>query len=217
MRAFHTFSVSTLTTAFALSLTALSAAAQADPGQFVAVPAGTVTTYQRQSMGSYGSYDGAVRWTHGQRDWNGRAVTSATSERHGIQLMDPKTHGFIAQLTATGDPAYAFNPEIRWEWPLAVGKTWTSVHEMTQYLPPRSVSVTYTFQVEAHEDVTVPAGTFKAYRLTSRNSFGEVEQIWTVPSLGISTLKVIRDRPTTHPLGAGHLEGVLTSRTAPAH
>ncbi len=134
-----------------------------------------------------------------------------------MQLMNLKNHGFIAQLTATADPAYAFNPEIRWEWPLAVGKTWTTVHAMTQYMPPRSVSVTCSFQVDAHEDVTVPAGTFMAYKLISRNSFGEVEQIGTAPPLGIGTLKVIRDRPTTHPLGAGHLEGVLTSCTAPAN
>ena len=55
----------------------------------------------------------------------------------------------------------------------------------------------YTVKVDAYEDVTVPAGTFKAYKLTTRNSFGEVEQLWTVPSLGLSTLKVIRDRPAS--------------------
>jgi hypothetical protein len=217
MRAFRTLSAIAAAATIALSFTALPVAAQTDPGQFVSAPRGTVTVYQRVSTGSYGTYEGPVRWVMGQRDWNGRAVMSATSERHGIQLMDPKNHGLVAQLTSAGAPMYTFNPEIRYEWPLSVGKTWTSVHEMTTFMPPGVLSMTYTVQVDAYEDVTVPAGTFKAFKLTTRNSFGEVEQIWTVPSLGLSTLKVIRDRPATHPLGAGHLEGQLTSRTVPAN
>lgn len=215
MRAFRTLSAIAAAATLALSFTALPATAQTDPGQFVAAPQGTATVYQRKSSGSYGTYEGPVRWVLGQRDWNGRTLTSATSERHGIQLMDPQTHGVVAQLSSAGEPAYTFNPEIRWELPLAVGKTWTSIHEMTQYATARVVPMTVTFTVDAYEDVTVPAGTFKAFKLTSRNSFGEVEQVWTVPSLGLSSVKVIRDRPTTHPLGIGHQEGVLMSRTLP--
>lgn len=215
MRAFRTLSTLAAAATIALSFAALPAAAQTNPGQFVSAPQGTVTEYQRVSSGSYGTYEGPVRWVQGMREWNGRMLVSATSERHGIQLMDPQTHGVVAQLSSAGQPGYTFNPDIRWQLPLEVGKTWTSTHEMTQHAAGRVVPVTFTFTVDAYEDVTVPAGTFKAFKVSSRNSFGEVEQVWTVPSLGLGNVKVIRDRPATHPLGIGHLEGVLTTRMVP--
>lgn len=188
---------------------------QADPGRFVSPAEGTVHSYHRTSQGSYGAYDGPVSWTVGRREWNGRTFASFASATHGSQIMDLQTHAVMAQFNPQGQPAYSFNPGVAYEWPLAVGKSWTSVHEMTMYTPPRVVSITFNFKVEALEDVTVPAGTFKAFKVVSTNSFGEVEQVWTAPSLGIATLKRIADRPATHGLGAGHLEAVLTSRSVP--
>lgn len=199
----------------ACTLAATPARAQADPGMFVPAPEGTVTVYQRKSDGSYGAYEGPVKWTYGQRDWNGRTVASVASERHGIALHDPKSWGLVAQLSSAGEPALSFNPEIRVDWPLAVGKTWSTTHDMTQYRPSAIVSLGMTYKVEAYEDVTVPAGTFKAFKLVQTSSFGEVEQTWVVPSMGQTTVKRISDRPASHPRGAGHLEGVLVSRTLP--
>jgi len=190
---------------------AVTAFAQADPGQFVAPPKGSVFTYHRKSSGSFGAYDGPVTWTVGRRDWNGQPLTSWTSTTHGGQLLDPKTNGVVVQLNLKDQPAFTYSPPIAFDWPLAVGKSWTSVHQMT----PGSNPLTMQYKVEALEDVTVPAGTFKAYKVVSTSSFGDVEQVWTTPAQGIATLKRIADRPASHPLGAGHLEGVLTSRATP--
>lgn len=188
----------------------------ADPGRFVSAPAGTQTTYHRKSEGSYGVFDGLVTWTLGRRDWNGRALVSSSSERHGIQLMEPDSHGVVVQLTSAGEPAMSFNPPVTYDWPLAVGKQWRSMHEMTQYAPPAVRPIAFESKVEALETVTVPGGTFSAYKVVTRSSFGEVEQNWVVPSLGLMPVKVVRDRGPNHPLGPGHLEGVMVARTGPA-
>lgn len=194
---------------------AVPAFAQTDPGQWVAAPEGSAFVYHRKSAGSYGVYDGPVSWTVGRRDWNGQPLTSWASTTHGAQLLDPKTNGVVVQLNRKGEPTFAFDPPIANDWPLALGKSWTSVHRMTMFTPPGSSSLTMQFKVEALEDVTVPAGTFRAYKIVSTTSFGEVEQVWTAPAQGIATVKRIADRPASHPLGAGHLEGVLTSRATP--
>lgn len=202
---------------------AVPAFAQADPGQWVAAPEGSVFVYHRQSTGSYGVYDGPVSWTVGRRDWNGQPLTSWASTTHGAQLLDPKTHGVVVQLNRKGDPSYTYDPPIALDWPLAVGKSWTSVHQMTihtqtaPYAPAGSSPLTMQFKVEALEDVTVPAGTFKAYKVVQTTSFGEVDQVWSAPAQGIATVKRIADRPASHPLGAGHLEALLTSRATPPH
>ncbi len=205
-----------LAAACAVLMAAVPARAQTpNPGVFVNAPEGTVTVYQRKSEGSYGVYDGPVRWVVGRQEWNGRTLIASVSQRHGISLLDPATHGTVANLTSDGRPMYAYNPPLSYDWPLAVGKSWKVVAEMTIYQPPGVMPLVVEYKVDALEDVTVPAGTFKAFKVVSKNSFGETEQVWTVPSLGLSTVKVIRDRPPTHPLGAAHLEGVLVSREAP--
>jgi hypothetical protein len=203
-----------LASACAALLAGLPVVAQnAALGEFVATPDGTVAVYHRKSEGSYGAYDGQVRWVKGKREWNGRWLASIASERHGIQLLDPVTHGVVVQMNSSGQPLYSFHPPLSYDWPLAVGKSWTVVSEMTTYQPSGVRSLTVNYKVEALEDVTVPAGTFKAFKVVSTNSFGETEQVWTVPSIGLSSARVIRERSSQHPLGPGRQEGVLLSRT----
>ena len=192
-----------------------AAMAQTDPGTWVPAPEGTVTVFQRKSSGSYGSFEGEVKWTLGQREWNGRTLVAATSERHGTTLHDPLTHGVKVLLYSAGRPLTSFNPEIRHDWPLAVGKSWISVHEMTDYRAAQIRSLTMTFKVEAYEDVIVPAGTFKAFRVVQASSFGEVERNWVVPSRGLATVKRVSTRSALHQLVAGQLEAVLLRRDEP--
>ena len=63
--------------------------------------------------------------------------------------------------------------------------------------------MTSTWKVEAYEDVTVPAGTFKAFRLSMADSFGFKQTTWSVPtSMGVFA-KRINERPPGHPQGQG--------------
>ena len=59
--------------------------------------------------------------------------------------------------------------------------------------------------MEAFEDVTVPAGTFKAWRLRYADTTGETQVLWSVPeTMGVFAKRTI-DRSAAHRMGAGTL------------
>ena len=63
----------------------------------------------------------------------------------------------------------SWNPPIGWNWPLEVGKTWTKKYESTNHMTKRTNSYESTQKVEAHEEITVPAGSRVTFELTSRD------------------------------------------------
>ena len=180
-----------------------------------ATPAGTVMTFHRKSSGSLGTFDGPVVWTISHGSWEGRPAVIQTA-RLGGSAFDPKTHANMANLDAEGKASMVFDPPVGYQWPLQVGKTWTSKHTVTTPATGRSVPLEVNWKVEALEDVTVPAGTFKAFKVVTTNNFGEVETRWTAPAAGIPTAKRLVTRPASHPQGAGELEAVLLSHVPPA-
>ena len=180
-----------------------------------ATPAGTVTTFHRKSSGSLGTFDGPVVWTFTHATWEGRPAVIQMA-RLGGSAFDPKTHANMATLDAEGKATMVFDPPVGFQWPMQVGKTWTSKHTVTKPATGRSVPLEVNWKVEAWEDVTVPAGTYKAYKVVTTNNFGEVETRWTAPAAGIVLAKRLVTRPTSHPQGAGELEAVLLSQVPPA-
>jgi len=76
--------------------------------------------------------------------------------------------------------------------------------------------VTTDFKVSAFEKVTVPAGTFNAYRIEWVSSQGERETRWVAPADGIATVKRHVERVASHPQGPGVLDAELLSRTLPS-
>jgi hypothetical protein len=178
-------------------------------------PMGTVVTFHRTSSGSLGNFDGQVVWTYAPATWQGQPAISFGAPQAGVSLHEPRSFGMVAALNAAGQPQYSFDPPMNYEWPLAVGKAWRSQLTMTRYPSGQQVPMTIEGKVEAWEDVTVPAGTFKAYRMTWSNSFGEVETRWLNPMEGLATIKRHVERPATHPQGAGVLDAVLLSKVAP--
>lgn len=108
------------------------------------------------------------------------------------------------------------------DWPLDVGRAWTSEVRMTEerFASKPVVPVRVTTRVDAYEDVTVPAGTFKAFKLVSTTPRGWTSQHWVVPSLGLLSyfaVKGIEERPPSNLIGAGRREWVMVARTLPAH
>jgi hypothetical protein len=86
--------------------------------------------------------------------------------------------------------------------PLAVGKTATQDIRLT-FGPNPNIQMKADWKVEAVEDVTVPAGTFRAWRVTLVDSFGFRQTNWSVPDrLGLFA-KRETVRPAGHPQGAG--------------
>ena len=178
-------------------------------------PMGTVSTFHRKSSGSLGNYDGQVVWTQQPATWQGQAVVSVAAPQAGANLHDTSTMGLVAVLTPAGTPQMAFTPPIDYQWPLAVGKAWSSNHVMTLYPSGTKVPLRIDYQVESYGDVTVPAGTFKAFKLRWTSSMGESEVRWVSPADGIPTLKRHVERPASHPQGAGVLDAELLSRVPP--
>ena len=71
------------------------ATAPAEPGAWVSPTTGTVTTYQRQSSGSFGTAQTQVVWTvEAGRVWEGRRVVPGVSPQAGTSLYDAQTHGY---------------------------------------------------------------------------------------------------------------------------
>ena len=68
--------------------------------------------------------------------------------------------------------------------------------------------------------MTTPAGTFRAFKVSSTDRGGWTAQHWIVPSLGLFgyfAVKGIEERPPSSSFfGAGRREWQLISRTVPA-
>jgi hypothetical protein len=87
---------------------------------------------------------------------------------------------------------------------------------MTLYPSGNKVPLKIDWKVESFGSVTVPAGTYKAYKVVSTNNFGELEVRWVSPADGIATVKRHVERPASHPQGAGVLDAELVSVVPPA-
>jgi len=100
--------------------------------------------------------DGDYRITRMDRD----AYVFASGPDQEIHL----TQDLMIRAAKRGDWATAFEslPHV---WPLVVGKWGTTYGRWQVSSEPRSVSVEYLWRIEAYEDIQVPAGTFKAFRI----------------------------------------------------
>lgn len=196
-------------------LAAGCATGPATSGSMVSLPDGSQTVYHRKSSGSYGNFDGQVQWTQKAMDWQGRKVVANTSAQFGASYFDVATHGMVASFNANGQQTYAYDPPVGFVFPLEVGKAWVGEHKMTALRNNQVVPMTVNYKVETLEDVSVPAGTYKAYKVVFTDSFGETTTQWSAPQLGLSTIKRISVRSAAHPLGAGQLQAELLSVKTP--
>lgn len=180
-----------------------------------ASPDGTVTTFHRKSSGSLGVFDGTVVWTQRTTQWNGRTVMAVSAPQAGTTLHDPQTQAVLAALDGGGKLAQTFDPPLDLPWPLEVGKTVTTRHKVTSHANNRTVDLNVQWKVESWGDVTVPAGTFKAYKVVSTNQLGETEVRWVSPSSQLNLVKRHIERTPAHPQGAGVLDAELLSVKGP--
>lgn len=217
MTASRTLRTPLLATAVAaLLLTTGCASTPPTPETMQISPVGTVTTYHRKSSGSLGNFDGQVVWTHATSTWNGKPAIAFGAPQAGVSLHDPVTFGTLAHLAPTGQPVMSFEPPIDYPWPLQVGKTWSAQHTVTLYPSGNKVPLKIDGKVESWGDVTVPAGTFKAFKVVWTMNQNEVETRWLNPAEALATIKRHVERSATHPQGAGVLDAELLSRVLPA-
>lgn len=177
--------------------------------RYVAPPLGSSWVFARSDSGSFGSASSNVTTKRGEQVWQGAHVTSY--EAPGFTQLIRDDGKVIAFLN--GDkPIMSFEPPLGFVYPLEVGKTFTTEHRVTIYQSRQTVPIQVTQKVEAYEDVTVPAGTFKAYRISWSESVGNENVYWLSPELGFAVKSVVV-RTAKFSAGPGRRESELVSET----
>lgn len=169
--------------------------------RYIPPPTGSTWTYQVTSTGSFGNGTMHLTLRMARGTWEGREVLKVEAPASS-QLQDAQI-GLLAVLDASGRVTMSYDPPLTFTWPLEVGRTWRHQHVLTTNPGERKMPMISEWVVEAHEDVTVPAGTFKVWRVAMIDSFGFRQVIWSVPdTMGVFARRT-SERPAHHPLGAG--------------
>lgn len=90
-----------------------------------------------------------------------------------------KQLGYLARTSGEKTVRLASPPED-WQWPLQVGKQWSATVTWTDSgEQERTYVLTGVWMVEAYEEVKVPAGTFKAFKVSRREiESGASQDFW---------------------------------------
>lgn len=177
--------------------------------RYVAPPVGSTWVIARRDTGSYGS--ASVQLPNkflGEQMWQGQKVIAFEGPEQ-TTLLYP-IGGFVAQVKGS-TTLVSWHPPQNFDWPLVVGKTWTKSQSVTIHAAKRTIPYEFTTKVEAYEDVTVPAGTFKAFRVSTVNTIGDENVQWFSPQHGIFVKSNLR-RTAKHAQGPGTREIELVSQ-----
>lgn len=174
-------------------------------------PVGSSWTYELRDSGSFGSAKRQVtNKSVGEQTWQGRKYRGLEIAE-GTRLSNPVTGEWVAVVK--GDAAIVtYDPPIGYDWPLTVGKTFTRNFRVTNHVRKQTTDVQATFKVEAYEEVTVPAGTFKTFKIVYADSTGFESVNWFNPD-GAGWVKIRSQRTSKHSAGPGTRERDLVSRS----
>lgn len=176
--------------------------------RYVPPPLGSTWVYERRDTGSFGSGTSTMTNKRGEQMWQGQKVLSfETSDLTTLALQN----GDWVGQTRGGKPAFSWDPPLAWPWPIEVGKSWQRSFRVTIHATNQTVQVNDTQTVEAYEDVTVPAGTFKAFRIRTTSPTND-DINWFSPELGVWVKQSLR-RTEKNALKPGTRETVLVSQT----
>ena len=170
------------------------------------LPAGSSYLVERRDSGSFGSGTYLVRFKSlGEQTWQGRKVYAQDSP-DGTLLQDVDSNRWVAIVKGT-TPLIIFDPPMGWDYPLWVGKSWTQVYNFK--FPKQTVTSETRWKVEAMEEIKVPAGTFKVFRVTYSDQ-GSENIYWWSPEFGI-WVKSKTQRNAKSTFGPGVREAELYS------
>lgn len=190
---------------------ALGGCATMPKGEYVGIPVGSVLTYAVRNTGSYGSGTERETLEKVERNWEGRSVDALASAQ-GAVLMD-SNGAWLAVLAPDGQPVVSWDPPFGYPFPLEVGKTSTRDYRMMLHTQGRTIPFRVTWTVEAYEDVTVPAGTFKTFKIRQSDNLGNENVSWWNPEHG--NVKTGNRRTDKSASGPGLRESELVSHTMP--
>ena len=198
----------TITFRFALaSLLVASSGCATSPRweQYTAPPIGTTWINQFRSSGSYAG-PSEVSSRMGQVTFNGEPHIAF--HNGPVTLVARPDGAWVALLGADGKPVTSWDPPTSFEWPMYVGQAWKSSFKVVNHASNRTASFNADYVVEAFEDVTVPAGTFKVYRVRMTNDQGDDNTWWFCPDNGLF-IKQKLVRSASAPSGPGIREAEL--------
>ena len=93
-------------------------------------------------------------------------------------------------------------PDRRFDWPLAVGKEWDATYTLENLIERTTETRAWRYRVDAVDAVTVPAGTFHAFRVTGKDPTGRlVREYWYAPDI-----KGLVKQRVFHPYGVENRE-----------
>lgn len=176
---------------------------------------GSTSTMSVTSTGSYGSGTAQVTTTVTERTWQGRPVIAQETPA-GAMLLDPADGTRLGYVGPGGQTLWTLTPSVGFRYPMEVGKEWTVESTLTLMGPQgsRAFPTHSVWKVHGIEEITVPAGTFKAMRVTVFDTMGgqpwNDDTYWVEPTQEFS-VKTLQKRLSTHPAGAGTREAVLVT------
>jgi len=163
---------------------------------------GSSYVYERRNSGSFGS-DTHLRPTKalGEKTWQGQKLNASEAKDFTV-LSEPSSGKWVA-IVREDKTILSFDPPQGYTYPIWVGKTWTEAYRITNHITGKTSNVEIRFSVEAKEEIKVPAGTYKVFRVTWNYTDGTQEDTsWHSPELGIF-IKYKSQRTAKHPMGPG--------------
>lgn len=136
----------------------------------------------------------------GQETYEGKPVWKVIGGLDTL-LFDKDTANLIASLQG-GNEIFAYSPHSGlFSWPLWVGKSWTATFTYDDRVRGTTIEgVREEYKAEAYEDITVPAGTWKAIKVHSQMGRTSTT-IWYAPAI---KLVVKRINETAADQSSGH-------------
>ncbi len=151
-------------------------------------------------------------------DFNGRQGYGLTSTA-AVRVLNPATFNTMGTILG-GKVASMNTPDMGpFSWPLWVGKSWVVAYSHADFVIGRFwPSAKADIRVAALEDVTVPAGTLRAFRIECKagigtessggrreageTGIGSTDSYWYAPGPKL-VVKSVMERSGTHYRGAG--------------
>jgi hypothetical protein len=167
---------------------------------YIAPKPGSTVEYRMTNTGSFGNGTSLAMMRITEATWKGQPVLRYEGPAGSVLNNDQA--GAVAILDPSGRPAVEYEPALGYQWPLTVGKTWESNHVVTTATGSQ-FPMKASWKVEALENVVVPAGSFRAWRVTMTDNLGLRQTSWSVPQKLGMFAKRLSERTASHPQGAG--------------
>lgn len=202
-----------ISTLFAATLLAACAASGPRADRWVPPPVGAKWDVSQRNTGSFGR-DAQFTVTRGDTSWKGAPAVALATSLGITTVSHPDDGRFLAFLDRNGEPMVSFDPPVGWQYPLHVGRQWTTRHRMTMHARGKTVDYDFSCKVEDYEKVTVRAGTFDAFRIHCTSTIGNEDLYWSSPVDVGGFVKTRLVRTASSPFGPGTQESELVTRSA---